>query len=231
MHYKHPTFTAIPGTSTLLVLHSPSSPPPSLCPLTPLYYRGCPHPTQGPGSVSSLHLEVFIPRGEKEERTVLVGQEDALWTAQHLMVGQDLSPMGHRRRARGLQGAVVPPSWLPDLSRELGSYKPPEHQCSFPRQAEQGPMLSSTQLPVLQLQLPEVPGQLSTYLQPAQRGAGAGEPPAQQLHHRATISTSGVGNPTRNCSLPSGVSACAGDGAARQCPRGLEGRTAAATGM
>lgn len=98
-----------------------------------------------------------------------------------------------------------PPSWLPDLNRELGSYRPLEHQCFFPRQAEQGPTLRITHLPVPQLQLPEVPRQLSPCLQ--LRGvAGAGEPPAQQLHHRATISTSGVGNPMRNCSLPSGVS-------------------------
>lgn len=96
-------------------------------------------------------------------------EEDALWTAQHLMVGQGL-PWVTKGEHVGFRVLWSPPSWLPDLTRELGSDRPPEHQCSFPRQAEQDPSLSSTQLPMPQLQLPGVPGQLSPCLQPAQRG-------------------------------------------------------------
>lgn len=95
-----------PGTSTLLGLHSPWSPDPSLCPLTPSTTGAAPHPTKGPGSVSSLHLKVFIARGEKKEETMLLGQEDALWD--RTSAGGTRSPMGHKKRAHGLQGAVIP---------------------------------------------------------------------------------------------------------------------------
>lgn len=63
-----------------------------------------------------------------------MGQEGALWTAQHLMVGQGL-PWVTKREHVGFRVLWSPPSWLPDLNRELGSYRPSEHQCSFPRKA------------------------------------------------------------------------------------------------
>lgn len=141
-----------PGTNTLLGLHSPSSPSPSLCP--PCTIGAPPHPTQGPGSVSSLHLKVFIPRGEKEERTVLVGQEGALWTAQHLMVGQGL-PWVTKREHVGFRVLWSPPSWLPDLNR-VGLLQALRASVLLPQEGIAGPHaqhLISTQLPMPQLQL------------------------------------------------------------------------------
>lgn len=108
VHDKSPTFTTIPWYQ-----HTPRSAltlvptPLPLCPDPPRTTGAAPYPTQGSGSASSLHLKVFISGGEKKEGTVLVGQEEALWDspASH---GGTRSPMGHKRKTHGLQGAVGP---------------------------------------------------------------------------------------------------------------------------
>lgn len=108
VHDKSPTFTTIPWSqhtpwSALTLVPTPLP----LCPDPPRTTGAAPYPTQGSGSASSLHLKVFISGGEKKEGTVLVGQEEALWDspASH---GGTRSPMGHKRKTHGLQGAVGP---------------------------------------------------------------------------------------------------------------------------
>lgn len=69
-----------------------------------------------------------------------------------------------------------PTSWLPDLNREHGLLQAPRASVLLPQAGRAGPQtqqFSSTHLPMHQLQLPEVPGQLSPCVQPSPRGGGS----------------------------------------------------------
>lgn len=85
------------------------------------------------------------------------------------MVGQGLSWVTKGEQL-GFRVLWSPPSRLPDLIREHWLLQAPRASVLLPQTGRAGPHPQQHQLPVPQLELREVPGQLSPGLQPAQRG-------------------------------------------------------------